>query len=162
MKNTILGTLFALSLNAHADISGQVQFVLTPWIAECQAFTSGQPVSCGLPQASQQATPQTYDFTLAQVSQAGQAGQVTQNFVSGPVQGVAVIYSVYPPVSQNLPAYLQVRIELTSPVRAVCAQSVKWTGNGELPPLICAGFGSSTQEVGVTGQFYISAASPSI
>lgn len=159
----ILGSLTFSSLcmgGERVGISGRLQIVVSPWSAPCQTPVDLQPAQCGLPQAISGTQAQFFSLELGQATDPGQVAVAQQPFSSG----LLSVYSVIPKLSENLPPYLQIRIELTGAGRAICMESVKWNGVGALPPLICAGLtsGSSLEEMGVTTQLYISATSPSI
>lgn len=151
--------LLSLPVQAEGVISGKMRAVLTTWSAKCQPLQDSQVAQCDLPASLGPNSIQSIELALAETSQPGQAGKVAQSFSAGSLVGVLSVFSVDPQISQQQPPYLQIRIELTSPVRAVCIESVKWTGAGELPPLICTGLQASqefSEEFGLTAEFYIS------
>lgn len=142
--------LAAKTLNFAAQVE--------PWQASCAPLATGAPADCGTPTAATGAPPATLDLSLILAAAAGQAQQTQQAFASGAYAGLISLYSVYPEPSTGFPPYIQVRIDLSGPARATCAESVRLRDPMELPPVICAAFeapaadGSSTQ-AGVTISF---------
>ena len=142
-----------LAVPAFANgIDGTLSVSLAPWKTACKSMTAGAPSKCGLAQPLPDQDEIQAELPLAALSEGGTAGRVFHDF-RGTISGRLTVYSVMP-ASDSKPSYLQLRLELISPVRAVCASSIKWEGPRALPPLICAGFDGGNQ-FGMTGKFQL-------
>ena len=116
---------------------------LTPWIAPCVPTAQ----TCGIPQAA--GAPQMLSIKTQGPVEAGEVASGMQEFQSGKIAGRVSVFAVGPKSEDSTPPYIQLKIEITSPVRAACAQSVRYREPMELPPLICAA-ATTDQEFGVT------------
>jgi hypothetical protein len=125
-------------------ISGSLDVNLAAWSAECTPVSPGELPDCGLPAAS--APLEELQLELAPVYKPGEAASVSALFQLGAeTEGRLTVFSLYPAQTSPFPPYLQIRVELTAPVRALCAVSVRYARPLTLPPLICA----SIQEDGL-------------
>lgn len=136
--------LHSYSTNA-AGIRGSVNLEATAWISNCQGAHASDPLNCQPPQPI--GHPSNFTLVLAETNNPGQAGRVAKDFLFNTFSGQITLYSVYPALSAGIPPYIQIRVELTSPVRAVCLQSVEWKENNFLaPPTTCAGFDPTSKK----------------
>lgn len=119
-----------------ALIAGNVQMQLAPWKADCQNSGASAPLNCGVPAPA--AASSSLMQALEPVFEPGQAGRTVSDFIAGPLRGRITLYSVAPPAAQQLPPYVQLRLEVTAPSRALCLQSIRFKEGMEYPPLICA------------------------
>ena len=143
--------MLAPSLLSLLMVTGQITVQLSPWTAQCQGLENGGLAKCAAPQAVGTA-PSPLVMKLAEVNSPGEAGTVAQDFKTADVQGRVTVYSVDPVATSGLPPYLQIQLEITAPVRALCVESVRFQEKMEIPPMICAGYSGDT-EWGVTSQF---------
>lgn len=148
LRGWIFFILLGCGLCSFAGTFSALNLVLAPWTADCQAPQSSAPVTCAIPKALGPALK--FDHVhLGLAERPGQVGVVAQALNASGLQGVATIYSVMPVAGDPHPPYLQLRIELTSPVRALCMNSAAWHTGEEMVPLICVGI-AGTQEWGLT------------
>lgn len=149
---------------------------LQGWSASCEELAwpgnEGLPFRCGIPAplAPPPAGFTELEFNLRTDLEPGYADGSAQGFVisSGKegeagLLGKLTLFSVHPPQGSGerskdaaIPPYVQVRVDLLSPVRATCAESVRLRQPLELPPLICAGFTQGApafEQRGVTIKF---------
>ena len=124
-------TLFAalsifLAFSARAEL---VQISIQPWSAGCPAEGP-----CGVPQGTGLAQQITTEIPAP--GQAGSVGHASISFAAGLVAQVS-FYSVAPHDATQ-PSYLQAKVEVLTPVRGLCAESVRWREPFEFPPIMCA------------------------
>ena len=143
--------MLAPSLLSLLMVASQVTVTVSPWTAQCHGLENGGAAKCDVPKAAGVA-PEPFAMKLAEVSEPGQAGSVIQDFKSAEVQGRVTIFSVDPVATSGLPPYLQIQLEITAPVRALCVESVRVQDKMEIPPMICAGY-TGDAEWGVTSLF---------
>jgi len=125
-----------------------LNLVLAPWTADCQNPQASAALICGLPKAA--GSPVKFAaIPLSPAERPGQVGVVSQAFNASGLRGLMTIYSVMPVTGDPHPPYLQMRIELIAPVRALCMNSAAWHPGDEIVPLICVGI-AGTQQWGLT------------
>ena len=127
------------TLSSANGIKGDLQIESTTWTASCQNPQNSDLLNCTTPQPYTDSS--NFVMTLAEVNVPGHAGQVFKDFKFGEIQGRLTLFSVFP--EQNNPPYIQIRTEMSSPIKAICIQSVQWKENFQAPPSTCAGFNSS-------------------
>ena len=156
----LAGNAWAQTPNAPltAVIEGRLEFTLQAWSATCKNLDTNQSADCGIPLPVSDVKALKVELDLAPVAKPGEAAQVFEDFVlknsagDNVMQGRLTSYSVFPPAETGFPPYLQIRFEITKPVRVLCLQSVRFKARPiEVPPQICAGFDAQhSQQWGIT------------
>jgi hypothetical protein len=137
--------LIGLVAFSFASASESVlQVALTPWKAECKTPLEGSLLDCGLPAAYGSALH--FSMKLPDAAEPGTARSESQDFVDLTVRGRMTLFAVHPAIEAETPPYVQIRLELSSPVRAICMQSVRRREPIELPPLLCSGLQQQNTE----------------
>src|SRR5690606_30879679 len=101
------------------------------------------------------------ELTWQAPTQSGEIGRAVQD-IDIPDIGLKArlsLYDVLPAPETGLPRYVQTRLELIAPVRAVCLQSVRVREPLQISPLLCAGFTEDAQ-VGLNAEFKPAPANP--
>ncbi len=154
----------AEALSSEEGIQGTISVDLWGWQAACLDTETGSVPQCRIPEALSE-IPVRSRLELVTVTEPGVGGVVTEDFeiiepgTTKAIRGRLSIYSIIPPSDRGLPPYLQPRIEITSPARAVCAQSVRWAKSDGVPPMICVAYAAEggLMQFGVTAIFSIEA-----
>lgn len=109
------------------------------WMADCEQYTQ-DATECSLPRAIDGQPRQNFSIPIESVEGFGQVARSHLDHNEGLVKLSVDVYSVAPGEGSTLPPYVQIQIELKSPARAICMQSVRWKDPFEMPTLICAGY----------------------
>ena len=146
----------AFSLMASAQgLDGTLSFKVQGWTSQCPALLpeASSETNCALPKATN-VNPLEVSVALAPARDAGSAGVTRSRFTLKPEASATAseaknmevqltLDSVFPKATEVWPPYVQIKVEIIAPVRAVCAESVRFRKPFEMPPLICSGFETS-------------------
>lgn len=100
------------------------------WIADCDSDSH-----CGLPVAD--GSMSTSVVQIPDMPAVGQAGGVQLNLNLPEMQAVLHFYVANPPPIKKQAPYVQVQLQINSPLQSLCAEAVRWENPLSLPSLVC-------------------------
>lgn len=132
----------------------ELSFKALFWTSLCETPKDNLPLRCGIPEPIEgHDVEKMFPLKIKAAYLEGQAGYAETLITNQDFVFNLGIYSIVPYKAAGLPPYLQIRLELISPVRAVCAQSIRWKVPFEAPPLICTALRSNTETSEQVTQF---------
>jgi hypothetical protein len=110
------------------------------WESRCAKLDDGSSGDCSIPAAVSAPLAQIIKLSVKAVSNPGQGAFSRTHFNQNGVRIDFDVYSVFPQANSEFSPYVQIQVEIKTPVKAVCMQSIRWRENFEVPSLVCAGY----------------------